>query len=432
MATAEVAFAPDWLARQRWFRAKRRPLARVEVLDRAALTDAAQLLVLAARYADGGVDAYLVPAVVDGGGPREPRDGEGVWRALLRSIAQRETLAGESGHFELAATDALAELLPSPALAAAALDERRLRVEQSNTSIVLGERLILKLYRLLEPGINPDVEVSAFLTSVGFAGTPALAGSGRYLPRDGQPRDAVMLQAYVASRGDGWEHMLGCLAADPASGVDAASRIGTVTGELHAALASRPATPGFPAREATDDELVAWRASAERQLELAIAAADGRLDDIADAVRRRLDGIGSASASRVSRIHGDYHLGQLLVTGDGEFCVVDFEGEPARPLDERRGVASPLRDVAGMLRSLDYAARTAGRDAGRIGLEPDAWLAQARGAFLGAYGAIGPADEALLAAFEVEKACYEVRYEANNRPDWLWLPVEALERLVAT
>src|SRR5918999_4782468 len=102
MATAEVAFAPDWLARQRWFRAKRRPLARVEVLDRAALTDAAQLLVLAARYADGGVDAYLVPAVVDGGGPREPRDGEGGGRAPLRAVAPRGTPAGEGGPFALA------------------------------------------------------------------------------------------------------------------------------------------------------------------------------------------------------------------------------------------------------------------------------------------------------------------------------------------
>lgn len=430
MATAEVAFAPEWLARQRWFRAKRRPLARVDVLDRAALTDDAQLLVLAARYADGGEDAYLVPAVLDGGGPREPRDGEGVWRALLRGMAERAQLAGERGHFELEATRALDDLLPSPVLAAAALDERRLRVEQSNTSVVLGERLILKLYRLLEPGINPDLEVGAFLTDMGFAGTPALAGSGRYVPAVGEPCDAVMLQAYVASRGDAWEHMLEWLAADPAAGVAAAARIGTITAELHAALASRPATPGFPAREATDDELAAWRAAAERQLELAMGAVGGRLDAIAPAARRRLDGIGSARHVRVSRIHGDYHLGQLLVTGEGGFLVIDFEGEPARPLRERRGVASPLRDVAGMLRSLDYAARTAEREQGRIGPDPEGWLPEARRAFLGAYGDIGPAEETLLAAFEVEKACYEVRYEANNRPDWLWLPVEALERLV--
>jgi maltokinase len=132
-----------------------------------------------------------------------------------------------------------------------------------------------------------------------------------------------------------------------------------------------------------------------------------------------------AGAVRVSRIHGDYHLGQLLRTEDG-FAVIDFEGEPARPLAERRAPGSPLRDLAGMLRSLDYAAHTAigpsdARDRTR-------WLAEARDAFLDGYGGIGAGEAPLLAAFELEKACYEVVYEANNRPDWLWLPLGALER----
>ncbi|HEX7197339.1 MAG TPA: hypothetical protein VF364_10975, partial [Candidatus Limnocylindria bacterium] len=130
-----------------------------------------------------------------------------------------------------------------------------------------------------------------------------------------------------------------------------------------------------------------------------------------------------------SRVHGDYHLGQLLARSDGGFSVIDFEGEPARPLEERRQPGSPMRDVAGLLRSLDYAARTAERAS--PGFDAAAWLAEARGAFLGAYGAIGPAEASLLTAFELEKACYEVRYEANNRPDWLWLPLAAVERLTA-
>jgi len=158
-----------------------------------------------------------------------------------------------------------------------------------------------------------------------------------------------------------------------------------------------------------------------------VGADHERLVALAPAIRARFaDAFGSAAGgARVCRIHGDYHLGQLLARADGGFSVIDFEGEPARPLSERRRPASPLRDVAGMLRSLDYAARTAERE---HGLAADAWLRRAREAFLDAYGVV---DGGLLAAFELEKACYEVRYEAGMRPHWLWLPMDALARLVA-
>jgi predicted trehalose synthase len=143
---------------------------------------------------------------------------------------------------------------------------------------------------------------------------------------------------------------------------------------------------------------------------------------------RFADAFGSAGdAARVTRIHGDYHLGQLLARDDGGFSVIDFEGEPARPLAERRVPSSPLRDVAGMLRSLDYAASTAER-AGA--LDAGLWLAHARDAFLVAYGRIGAEESRVLAAFELEKAVYEVRYEASNRPNWLWLPMAAVTRLL--
>jgi maltokinase len=131
----------------------------------------------------------------------------------------------------------------------------------------------------------------------------------------------------------------------------------------------------------------------------------------------------ASGGAQVSRIHGDYHLGQLLARGDGGYSVIDFEGEPARPLAERRTPASPLRDVAGMLRSLDYAARTA--------QAAPTWLEQARASFLDGYGGIRPDEQRLVDAFELEKACYEVGYEANNRPDWLWLPLAAIERLAS-
>ena len=148
---------------------------------------------------------------------------------------------------------------------------------------------------------------------------------------------------------------------------------------------------------------------------------------------RFADTFGSAvGEAAVSRIHGDYHLGQLLARPDGGFSVIDFEGEPARPLDERREPSSPLRDVAGMLRSLDYAARTAEAGVHARQFAADRWLVEARGAFLEAYGGIDVEAQGLLDAFELEKACYEVRYEASNRPSWLWLPLAAAERLAGS
>jgi trehalose synthase-fused probable maltokinase len=420
-----------WIAAQRWFRAKQRAIATVTEIDRAALARAA-LLVLEVSYADGGAaDRYLVPSIED----REPRDGEGAWTALVRAMADGAELRGESGRFVCSRTPILEELLPSPHDAAVALGERRLGVEQSNTSIVLGDRLILKLYRLLEPGENPDLEVSAFLTEVGFTDTPAVAGSMTYQPDGGEPAAAAMLQAFVPSSGDAWGAMLGAIASEPGRGTAIAGDVGRLTAGMHEALASQPAHPAFPARAASAVDTAAWRASAEAELARAVAAVGGaardRLAELAPAITARFaDTFGAAIGhARVSRIHGDYHLGQLLARTDGGFSVIDFEGEPARPLSERRLPGSPLRDVAGMSRSLDYAARTVARDVAAFEAEP--WLSRARSAFLEAYGSIGPSEAALLEAFELEKACYEVRYEASNRPDWLWLPLAALGRLVA-
>ncbi|MGI8999260.1 MAG: phosphotransferase [Candidatus Limnocylindria bacterium] len=424
-----IPLTAPWLATQRWFRAKQRPIATVTRFDGADL-DPVDLGILEVTYADGGAaDHYLVPTV----GGREPVDGDGAWTAIVRAIADDIEIPTERGRFSCARTDALEELLPSPHEAAEVLGERRLQVEQSNTSVMLGERLILKLYRLLEAGESPDLEVSAFLTDVGFADTPAVAGAMTYAPGDGEPAAAAMLQAFVPSTGDAWAAMLRALVEEPARGVELASTLGRTTAAMHAALASRPDNPAFPARPATVDETAAWRASGERQLAQAVTAvtdeAHERLVALAPAVTARLaDTFGAApDEAQVSRIHGDYHLGQLLARTDGGFSVIDFEGEPARPLAERRRPGSPFRDVAGLLRSLDYAARTAARSNPR--LDADGWLGDARSAFIDAYGRIGPSEVSLLKAFELEKACYEVRYEASNRPDWLWLPLAAVERL---
>jgi maltokinase len=404
---------PADLASQRWFRSKQRSIVAVTEVDRSPIGPGA-LVVLEATFDDEvGSERYLVP-LVDG---REPADGEGLWTALADAIGREARI----GHF---VTDRATGFEPD------LVGERRLAVEQSNTSVVLGERLILKLYRLLEPGENPDVELSAFLARAGFADTPALAGSVVY-EAGGTRASAAMLQAYLPGADDAWGAMRSALASDPERGVEMAERIGDLTARLHRALASRPDDAAFPARPATVEETAAWRASAERQATLAVdsvrEAEHERLVAIAPAVRARFaDAFGSATGdASVSRIHGDYHLGQLLARLDGGLAVIDFEGEPSRPLAERRAPTSPLRDVAGMLRSLDYAARTAERE---DRLAADAWLTSARDAFLGAYGDI---DAALLSAFELEKACYEIRYEAGMRPDWLWLPLAAVERLAS-
>ena len=421
--------SPDWIGSQRWFRSKQRPIAAVTEIDRAPLHGAdAGLAVLQVAYADGGQpDRYLLPLA----GDREPADGDGAWRAVVGAMAAGASLEGRIGRFVASSTMALEGLLDG---SIDRLDERRLGVEQSNTSVRLGDRLILKLYRLLEVGENPDLEVSAFLTDTGFTDTPAVAGALVH-ESDAGTAAAAMLQAFVPSSGDAWSAMLEALAEDPDRATRIAAQVGGLTARMHRALASRPDDPSFPARAATPAETGAWRASGERQLAQAVTAVSGeahqRLVRLAPRITARFaDTFGSAvGEAAVSRIHGDYHLGQLLARADGGFSVIDFEGEPARPLDERREPSSPLRDVAGMLRSLDYAARTAEAGAHARQFAADRWLADARGAFLEAYGGIDVEAQGLLDAFELEKACYEVRYEASNRPGWLWLPLAAVERL---
>ena len=434
-ARTVTGFSPEWLAAQRWFRRKSRGVVGVTLVDSVPLPGGhGWLLVLVAADGDGVEDRYLVPAVADGDRFREPRDGEGVWQRLAILMAEGAELPAEHGRFLFSAASALQRLLLGGTGELRALAERRLRVEQSNTSVALGDRLILKCYRLLEAGANPEIEVNAFLTDVRFSGAPRLGGRADYLPERGEPGAVAMLQELVASRANGWDWALERLAGGPrdlARAVAGIAQVGRLTRALHAALASHPEVSGFPSRSAAPDDLVSWLARARGQLDGAQAALGGearhRLLTIAPRLRDRLEAIREAEGSRVTRIHGDYHLGQVLRTARG-FKVIDFEGEPARPLAERREAASPLRDVAGMLRSIDYAARVSHQQDGLA--EPEAWVSAAREAFLSSYGDISAVEVGLLGAFLIEKACYEIRYEADNRPDWIWVPLDALERLV--
>jgi maltose alpha-D-glucosyltransferase/alpha-amylase len=271
-----------------------------------------------------------------------------------------------------------------------------------------------------------------------------------------------MLQAYVADADDAYEAtatVLATLIAAPGNAdLEAATRIaedlGMLIAGLHAALASPPAdAPDMAPRPATHDELRAWRLDAHRQLDLAIravaavdteAAAELRRESAAIAARAsRFEAV--ASAPLVMRIHADLHLGQVLVGGDG-YRVIDFEGEPLRPVEDRRRPDSPLRDVASLLRSLDHVARSARRRAEarnggpleRPGLDIEAWIDRARERFLGAYadGLMRAAstivlDLDLLDAFEVAKEAREFVYAATMLPSWLWAPREGMRWLLA-
>jgi len=345
------------------------------------------------------------------------------------------------------------------------LESALLSVEQSNTSIVFGGSCILKVYRRLEEGPHPDVELLSALGQAGFDAVPALLGAATLSGPDGLPAAAMTLQSFVPNEGDGWEwgvesarraidacetpeQLLRWLDADPGS-VAGAEALGRVIAEMHAALASAtgpdlaplPLGPGY----ATD--LVAEiRREAAATAELAGLALPGDT-----AILAAIEALGRAQAAAIAqpglatRVHGDLHLGQLLRSAGG-FVITDFEGEPARPLSERRQRQSPLVDVAGMIRSFDYAGQTAARalpgGADRTSLAT-AWTEAMVAAFLSAYWEtaetapttfLPPASSRLhlLHLFELRKALYELRYELNNRPDWATIPIASIIRLGST
>jgi maltokinase len=319
---------------------------------------------------------------------------------------------------------------------------RPMGVEQSNTSVVLDDRLVLKLYRRLEPGTNPELELLRFLTEHGFANIAALEG---WAELEGRPMDATLaiLQRFVRSRGDGWELALATLADDPGWLPARAARLGEVTAAMHTALASDPGNPDFAPEEPSSESLALLSASVDEEIETvfihlpefeALEPIRGRGEEVRDRLRL-LSSVGPVG--RVIRHHGDYHLGQVLWSEDDDWVVLDFEGEPARSLPERRRKRSPLRDVAGMLRSFAYAAQAAPI---LRGVEvPEGWEERCRQLFLDAYvsavdSSILPSGEnaiaRLLSVFELEKAVYELRYELSMRPEWVEIPVLGIVRIL--
>jgi maltose alpha-D-glucosyltransferase/alpha-amylase len=517
---------PAYLQTCRWFGGKARRIKSVVIVDTLRVAHAESLVQIAlvqVTYVDGDPETYVLPLAYRAGpaagpeGAPPPRmaiarlrcgksadegvlydavSDPGFAAALLDAIARRRRLKSDAAALVAVPAKEFRRIRGDPA---APLAATMLRAEQSNTSLVYGERMILKFYRRVAEGVNPDLEIGRFLTErTAFDHTPPVAGSLTY-QRPGRPPMTVgLLQGFVPNQGDAWRYTLSTLpayfervlvnpptpqdlatpllellhhdlpaAAHSAVGpyLDAAQQLGQRTAELHCALASRTDDPDFSPEPFTTFYQRAlyqsMRAAAGQTFDL-LRKQIRRLPDAAremaqkvinleSTVDRRFRAILSRriSAMRI-RCHGDYHLGQVLHTGK-DFVIIDFEGEPARALSERRIKRSPFRDVAGMLRSFHYAIYTAWSDP-NVGvvvrpedqqrLEPAArfWYRWVSVAFLKAYlhaagGAVfvPSAPEALALLLDVyllEKALYEIKYELNNRPEWVHIPLRGIQDLL--
>ena len=411
-----------WLAQQRWFAGKARRIAATRVADRLRVGPGTLYVVLVS-FQDAVFeepDRYLVPLLPEPG-VRDALNDPGFCHALLDLAVHGGEIRGERG--TLVGRPARAAV-PTPS---AAPTTRRLTGEQSNTSVVFDDALIMKVFRRLADGLNPDLEITRFLSEhTSFTGTPRLVGALEYHPGDTTSSTLAVVQEFVAAGRDGWSWLLERLASGDAA-LDPLTRLGERTGALHVALATPTADVAFGAEPITGADVQAWADGVGRQVDAARRAAGARaLPGVPDLA----GGLGGLIGRAKIRHHGDFHLGQTLAVQDGrDFAIIDFEGEPLRPLEERRRRHTPLRDVAGMLRSFGYAAASVPRPPA----ERERWEAAAREAFLTGYRAtVGAAsfvpagDEAFaraVAVLEVEKAAYEIVYEANNRPDWLPIPV---------
>jgi trehalose synthase-fused probable maltokinase len=323
----------------------------------------------------------------------------------------------------------------------------------------MGERLLLKAYRRLQPGLNPDLEMTAFLSEeAGFTAVPRLAGFAELVEARHGTTTVAMLQEYVAGGQDAFEALAEALTAwqlapgevSLEQATEVAADLGTLTAGLHAALTTAHGVPDFAPRDATRDELRALARAARQHLDTALEVAPPEVAaEIRELSPRIVDALtvlqALPQAPEVIRAHGDLHLGQVLIAPDG-YRVIDFEGEPLSTPDERRAHRPALRDVASMLRSLDHVARSADRRAvaragGPLehrGLDPEAWIRRARERFLEAYQerlreerVWMDLDPDLLRAFEIDKELYEFAYASTYLPEWLYAPMEGLRALMA-
>ena len=501
---------PAFLAKQRWFGAKDQSITKVTVAAWSELgadgRDSYLLTELRVELAgNADPERYFLPLATS-------YDDQALshgWPLLSFSLAQvrrgarvgalYDAMAG--AEFPLVALDAIRRGLELPstdgslrcwATSAAedlALPEqvevKRSAVEQSNSTAMIGNRAVFKAYRKLAPGVQPEIEIGRFLVEeAGFANTPPLLGAIERIGAEGETTALAAVFGFARNQGDGWvytteylqrtldELRLRAAAEHPETApaqaephgfyLEQARVLGQRTAELHRALATPTADPAFAAEPIGAADLKGWQRAVRRQADAAFKALRQALPRLDEAQRAQVQALlarREACFARIdeltetpvgaakTRVHGDYHLGQVLVA-QNDFYILDFEGEPARPLAERRAKSSPLKDVAGMLRSFDYAAWAAvmtltelHAGSGEVVRSlAETWRAATEAAFLGAYRETiagcpsYPEDEAqaarLLDLFLLEKALYEICYEAANRPHWLRIPLEGVTGLL--
>lgn len=502
---------PEFLKARRWFGGKTRTIRSVEIADAIPIPHlevTAVVLITRVNYVEGPSETYTVP-LLEEPAPQAPesandntririRGADGaqhvfsealanpaILESLFDAIREARRFQGRTGELVGVPTRALEPLRTA---AQGKLQPSLMKAEQSNTSALYGRTFVLKLFRHLDVGISPDFEIGRFLSErAAFPNIPPMAGALEYRDSHGEPAAIALLQGFVANQGDAWEHTLKALSEyyDRVSGshipapatapesvsLDAkqlgnyaaeAALLGQRTAELHAALASDRNDPDFapePFSVAEQLKISESTVSAvhgifdmlrRRALDLPERAqpVTARVLAAEETLRERFRSFAARKLTGLrTRIHGDLHLGQVLFTGS-DFVFIDFEGEPARTLAERREKHSPLRDVAGMVRSFHYAAyaallnRPGAAEAESDPLAPlaNAWYRAASGEYLRAYfaraskGNFLPADsderEFLLNYWLLAKSVYELKYELNHRLDWVAIPLEGIDALV--
>ena len=456
-------FLRDWLPKQRWFAGKDRGAKAVHVANERVLlegdpallhlfveveqnpaidsipelepaadsvTTTYQLLIGVRSSMPAELEHAVIGHVDDMGWVYEASQDHDVMHTMLGWVAAEETRA-----------DIVFALEPGAKIDPDAVS-LVLGGEQSNTSVVFGEQTIMKLFRIVVPGLNPDLEVTRALTEMGNLHVPALQG---WIESDvdGVASTLGLLQEFLRSGTDGWALALtsvrdlfaeGDLHAGEVGGDFAAEseRLGMATADVHSAMAQ-----ALPTDVADQHALETMAQSMRARLDAAQIAVP-ELADHAAAISAVFDALANShDPVALQRVHGDFHLGQVMRTDNG-WVLLDFEGEPGAPIAARTALSSPLRDVAGMLRSFDYASRYLLADqptAAQLEYRAAEWAERNRDAFCTGYaksaGRDPRDDDVLLRAFELDKAVYEVAYEARNRPSWVRIPLGSIERLVA-
>jgi trehalose synthase-fused probable maltokinase len=512
---------PALLKGQRWFGGKARDPTAARIVDAISIPSQHQdtaLLLVDLAYRDGGHETYVLliasaagedadrisrdmPRAVLSHSVAEEMGGsstgllyDAMWNsatmhALLRAMRDGARFAGEAGTLQASCTTAYEAMVPSDHGT-----PRVLNAEQSNTSVAFGDQALLKLYRRMQPGVNPDWEIGRYLTSRAFSHCPAVGGAIEYV-RSGEATTVALLQAFVRNEGDAWAATLqqleqfltralaGGSGVDSGAGkgssawdlaqkplsekgrdligptLDAAASLGRLTAALHQTLGLDDRNPDFAPepltlqyREARHHSMLQlWKQVVSLLKQRSVQGipmppeAGELLSQEAGVLAVFQTLLDVQQGGQRIRCHGDYHLGQVLWTGS-DYIVTDFEGEPARPLHERRMKHSPLYDVAGMLRSFDYASWTSlAKDrpgAMRERLEPwtTYWSRWVRAHFLGTYlihvkdAPFWPQSSKdaarLLTVHELEKAVYELGYELNNRPEWVAIPLKGINEII--